>query len=157
LELTYESMVRFMEEYFPVYSEYGQEPATAHRMHDYYTADFVFTGHVGHAEPVVYPSASAFVEFDVSHPSSYERLTPEDLIVDERRGLVCALIKFEFVDRQSGQVLAVERGVSRYHLVLDEDGTIKIKSLLFFPERLPPGVVSGADVFARDRRDRGDG
>ena len=155
MELTYDAMVRFMEEYFPVYSELGQDPETAHRMHDYYAPDFVFTGHVGRPEPVVYPSAAAFIEFDVSHPSSYERLTPDDLAVDERRGVVCALITFEFIDTRSGQVLAVERGASRYQLVLDADGTIRIKSLEFFPERLPPGTLSGAEVFARDRRDGG--
>jgi hypothetical protein len=157
LELTYDAMARFMEEYFPVYSEYAQEQATAHRMHDYYTPDFVFTGHVGYPEPVVYPSAQAFVEFDVSHPSSFERLTPEDLIVDEKRGVVCAIITFEFIDRESGRVLALERGVSRYQLVVDDDGAIKIKSLVFFPERLPPGRLSGAEIFARDWSDRGVG
>jgi hypothetical protein len=151
VELTYDTMVQFMEEYFPVYSEYGQEPATARMMLDYYAPDFVFTGYVGHAEPVVYPSADAFLEFDISHPSSYERLTPEDMAVDERRGIVWALIKFEFVDRQTGQVLVEERGVSQYHLVLDENDTVKIKTLVFFPQRLPPGTLSGTDVFMRDR------
>jgi hypothetical protein len=151
MELIYDDMVKFMEEYFPVYSEYGQEPATAHRMHEYYAPDFVFTGYVGYLEPVVYPSAEAFVEFDLSHPSSYERLTPEDMIVDERRKRISALIKFEFIDKPTGKVLAEERGVSHYQLVLDERGDIKISSIVFFPQRLAPGTRSGADVFARDR------
>jgi hypothetical protein len=153
MELTYEAIVGFMEEYFPVYSEYGQDPATAHRMHDYYAPDFVFTGYVGYPEPVVYPSAEAFVEFDVSHPSSYERLTPEDMTVDERRKVVSVIIKFEFIDRTTGRVLVEEQGVSHYHLVLDDSGAIKIKRLLFFPQRVPPGTLSGADVFLRDRQD----
>ena len=152
MELTYDAMVEFMEEYFPVYSEYGQEPATADRMHDYYAPDFVFIGYVGFPEPVVYPSAEAFVRFDLSHPSSYERLTAEDITVDERRNVVFAIIKFEFVDRKTGEVLAEERGVSQYHLALDENGTIKIKKLLFFPQRVAPGRLSGAEVFMRDRR-----
>jgi hypothetical protein len=151
MELTYNAMAQFMDEYFPVYSEYGQDPATAHRMYDYYAPDFVFTGYVGSPDPVVYPSAEAFIEFDVSHPSSYERLTPEDLAIDERRGVVWALIKFEFVDRETGRVLVEERGVSRYQLALDDCGTIKIKSLLFFPQRLAPGTLSGSDIFLRDR------
>lgn len=157
MELTYDTMVRFMEEYFPVYSDYGQEPATAHRMHEYYAPDFVFTGFVGREEPMVYPSAEAFVEFDVSHPSSYERLTPEDMAIDERRKLAWVLIKFEFIDRETGRVLAVERGVSRYQLVLDENDTIKVKSLLFFPQRLAPGTLSGTDIFLRDQPQSGGG
>ncbi len=83
-------------------------------------------------------------------PSSYERLTPEDMAVDERRKVVWVLIKFEFIDRQTGRVLVEERGVSQYHLVLDESDTIKIEKLLFFPQRLAPGTLSGTDVFLRD-------
>jgi hypothetical protein len=144
---TYEAIAAFMEEYFPVYSEYGQEAATAHRMYEYYTPDFVFTGYVGLPEPVVYPSAEAFVRFDVSHPSTYERLTPEEVMIDERRGAVAAIIRFEFIDRATGTVVLEERGISRYTLTLDKEGRIKIKELLFFPQRTAPGVLTGVDVF----------
>jgi hypothetical protein len=157
VELTYDEVLTFMEEYFPVYSEYGQDPATSQRMHEYYAADFVFTGRVGYPEPVVYPSAEAFVKFDVSHPSSYERLTPEDLAIDVKRGIAYATLKFEFIERATGRVLAVERGVSRYQLALDTQGAIKITSIDFFPERLPPGSLSGAEIFARDWKERGEG
>ena len=40
--------------------------------------------------------------------------------------------------------------MTQYHLVLDENDTIKIKSFLFFPQRLAPGTLSGTDVFMRD-------
>ena len=153
MEMTYEDIVKFMQEYFPVYSDYGQDPATAHRMDDFYAPDFVFTGYVGYPEPVVYPSREAFLAFDVSHPSSYERLTPEALTIDERGRTVFAIIKFEFIDRKTGEVLVVERGATQYQLVLDENGTIKIKSFVFFPQRLAPGTVSGAEVFRRDKRE----
>ena len=151
MELTYDNMVRFMEEYFPLYSEYGQDPATVHRMKDYYTPDFVFTGYVGFPEPLVYPSRDAFLAFDLSHPSTYERLTPEDMTVDERRKVVSVVIKFEFIDRKTGQVLVEERGLTKYQLVMDANDTIKIKQFLFFPQRLAPGILSGTDLFLRDR------
>jgi hypothetical protein len=144
---SYQAIAAFMEEYFSVYSEYGQEAATAHRMYEYYTPDFVFTGYVGLPEPVVYPSAEAFVRFDVSHPSTYERLTPEEVVIDERRGAVAAVIRFEFIDRATGTVILEERGISRYTLTLDEEGRIKIKELLFFPQRTAPGALTGVDAF----------
>jgi hypothetical protein len=150
MELTYDNMVKFMEEYFPVYSVYGQDPATAHRMNDYYTPDFVFTGYVGFPEPLVYPSRDAFLAFDVSHPSSYERLTPEDMTVDERRKIVFVIIKFEFIDRKTGEVLVEERGATQYQLVLDENDSIKVKSFVFFPQRVTPGTLTGTDVFMKD-------
>jgi|WetSurMetagenome_2_1015567.scaffolds.fasta_scaffold18357_2 hypothetical protein len=152
MELTYDSMVAFMRDYFPAYSDFGQDPATVHRMHDYYTPDFVFTGYVGLPEPSVYADRASFLEFDISHPSSYERLTVEDMTVDERRGTVFAIIKFEFVDTSTGAVLAEERGATKYQLVLDEAGTIKVSSFVFFAQRLPQGTLSGTEIFRRDRR-----
>jgi hypothetical protein len=151
VELTYDAMVAFMREYFPAYSDFGQDPATVQKMHEYYTPDLVFTGYTGFAEPTVFPDRTAFLEFDVSHPSSYERLTVEDVTVDERRGVVFAIIKFEYVDRAAGAVLAEERGATQYQLVLDQEGAIKIKSFVFFAQRLPAGALSGTDIFLRDR------
>lgn len=150
MEMTYEQMAAFMEEYFPTYSEYGQDAATAERMNAFYTPDFIFTGHLGFPEPVVYPSREAFLAFDVSHPSSYERLTPVDMTIDERRQTVFAVIKFEFIDRPTGRVLVEELGATQYQLVLDEEGNIKVKSFIFFPQRAVPGALTGTDVFHRE-------
>jgi len=153
MEITYDNIVKWMKEYFPVYSEYGQDPATVQRMNDYYAPDFEFIGYVGAPQgPKVMPSRDEFLRFDISHPSSYERLTPEDITVDDRRKVVVVMIKFEAIDRATGQVLAQEHGVSHYQLVTDENNTIKIKRLLFFPERVPPGTLTIADIFARDNK-----
>lgn len=56
------------------------------------------------------------------------------------------------VDARIVRAFMEERGMSRYQLEQDEDGSIKIKSLLFFPQRLAPETLSGAEVFGRDRR-----
>lgn len=149
--LTYDEMLAFMLDYFPAYSQYGQDPAVVERMHDYYTPDFVFTGYVGLSEPKIYPDRASFLEFDVSHPSSYERLTPVDMTIDERRKTVFAIIKFEFIDTATGAVLAEELGATQYQLVVGEDGAIKVSSFVFFPQRLAPGALSGVEIFARDR------
>jgi hypothetical protein len=74
------------------------------------------------------------------------------MTVDERRKTVFAIIKFEYVDRVTGLVLAEERGATQYQLMLDEDGAIKIKSFTFFAQRLPAGALSGTEIFLRDRR-----
>jgi hypothetical protein len=148
MELTYDNILEFMEEYFPVFSNLGQDPATVHRMEEFFAPDLVFTGWMGFPEgQLVYPDRQAFLDFDVSHPWAFERLTPLDMTIDERRGTVFAMIRFEFVDRETGKVLVEELGNALYHLALDQDGAIKIKKLLFFPQRLAPGVRPGSDVF----------
>ncbi len=149
MELTYDNMVKFMDDYFPVYSEYGQDPATVDMMKDYYAPDFIFTGYIGRPEPITY-TRDTFLEFDVSHPSSFERLTPIDYTIDERRGIVFAIIKFEFIDRNTGDVLVTEQGITQYYLFVDENDTIKIKKFFFYPQRIPVGQVTGSDIFMRD-------
>ena len=65
----------------------------------------------------------------------------EELRKVAARGLSASLI---------GQVLVEERGMSLYHLALDESDAIKIKKLLFFPQRVAPGTLCGSDIFLRD-------
>jgi hypothetical protein len=117
-------------------------------MNDYFAPDLVFTGYMGFPEGLlVYPDREAFLQFDASHPWAFERLTPLDMTVDERRKVVFVIIKFEFVERKSGKVLVEDLGVTQYHLALDDEGTMKIKKLIFFPQRLAPGALTGSDVF----------
>ena len=151
MEMTREGILKFMQGYFAVYGQSGQDCALADRMSDYFTSDFVFTGYLGLPKPVVYRGRDAFLATGAAHPSSYERLTPEQMTIDETQQTVFAIIKFDFIDRKTGQVLVVERGATQYQLMLDENGSIKIKSFVFFPQRVAPGTLTGFDVFQRDR------
>jgi hypothetical protein len=151
MEMTHEGILKFMQGYFAVYGQSGRDGALTDRVSDYFTPDFVFTGYLGLPEPVVCRGRDAFFARSATHPSSYERLTPEEMTIDETQQTVCAVIKFEFIDRQTGEVLVVERGATHYRLVLDEKGSIQIKSFVFFPQRVAPGTLTGSDVFQRDR------
>ena len=150
---TYENIVEWMKDYFRAYSEYGQDTKTAHQMNDHYTPDLEFIAYVGAPQgPIIINSRDDFLRFSTSHPSSYERLTPEDITVDERRNVVVVLIKLEAIDRKTGEVLVKEKGMSHYQLIFDENDTIKVKRLLFFREDLPSGILRISDVFMRDSK-----
>ena len=151
MDLTYDNIVKWMKDYLRVYSEYGQDSATVQRMNDYYAPDLEFITYFG-APPIAIASRDDFLRHAITHPSSYERLTPEDITVDESRKVVVVIIKFEAIDKKTGEVLVQERGISHYQLVLDENNTIKIKKIQFFREDLPPGTLRISDVFRRDRK-----
>lgn len=151
MKMTREGILKFMQDYFAVYSQSGQDRALRDRMSDYFTPDFVFTGYLGLAEPVVHRGRDVFLNRGAAHPTSYERLTPEEMTIDETQQTVFAVIKFEFIDRQTDEVVVVERGATQYRLVLDEKGSIQIKSFDFFPQRVAPGTLTGLDIFQRDR------
>jgi hypothetical protein len=152
MEMTHEAMLTFMQEYFAAYGRAGEDGTLAGHMTPYFAPDFTFIGYLGLPEPVVYQGRDAFLARSAMHPSSYERLTPEEMAIDTKEQTVSVVIKFEFIDRATGEVLAVERGATHYRLALSEESDIQIKGFIFFPQRVAPGTLTGSDVFQRDIR-----
>lgn len=150
MELTYDGIAKYMKEYFEAFNTFGQNPATIHRMDDYFARDFEFIPYVATIPKVV--GRDPWYQVLLSHPSGYEKLTPEDMVIDERRMVVVVLIKAEILDSKTREVLVTKRYFARYPLMLDEKNTIKIKNLQFFWEVLPPGTMEIDDVFDRDRK-----
>lgn len=150
MELTYDNIMKFMQDYFPAYNAYAQDPKTTHRMHDYFAPDFEFIPYVAGLEHTT--DRDEFLSIMSSHPSSYETITLEDIVIDERRRVVVVLAKTEVVDRKTGKVVVEKRYLPSYQLRLDENNTIKIKKIQFFWEVMPPGVPEFYDIFGSDRR-----
>lgn len=148
MELTYDNIVAWMKEYFKAYTAYAQDPKTIHRMYDYFAPDLKFDPYVAGLEHTT--DRDEFLNIMASHPTSYETLTPEDIVIDERRKVVVVLLKAEVTDRKTGEVVVRKTYLPRYQLGLDENNTIKIKSLVFFWEVLPPGALEVHEVFRRD-------
>lgn len=150
MELTYDTIVKYMKDYFETFNTYGQDPKTVHRLDDYYAPDLEFTPYVagiGHST-----GRDEFFRILLSHPSGYEKLTPEEIVVDERRRIAVVLIKAEISDSRTREVLVTKRYFVLYPLVLDENNTIKIKKIQLFWEVLPPRALEISDVFVRDRK-----
>jgi hypothetical protein len=146
MELTYDSIVKWMQDYFKAYSTYGQDPKTVHRMNDYFTPDLEFIPYIAALRGPI-TSRDDFLHVTTSHPSWYETLTPEDITVDEKRKVAVILFKLEVIDRKTGEVVVKKRALSHYQLVLDEKNTIKIKRIRFFWEVLPAGVPEFYDLY----------
>jgi hypothetical protein len=150
MELTYDTIVKWMKDYFDTFNAHGQNPKTIHRMDDYFAPDLEFSPYVA---GVVHTSGrDAFLRVLLSHPSGVEKLTPEDILVDERKKVAVVLIKAEISDSKTREVLVTKRYFVRYPLALDENKNIKIKKIQLFWEVLPPGVMEIDDVFDRDRK-----
>jgi len=81
-----------------------------------------------------------FFRMFTSHPTVYEKFEVEDLAVDERRLVVVALLNVRLFDSKTNEVLLRKHYLPRYQLVLDDSGTLKISTILFFWEAFPPEV-----------------
>jgi len=148
MDLSYDSVMKFFEEYFPAYNAYAQDPETIYRMYDYFAPDFEFIPYVAGLEHTT--TRDEFLGIMSSHPTSYETITADDVFYDERSHTAAVLARTEVVDRNTGEVVVKKSYLPRYHLVLDENDTIKIKGLEFFWEVLPPGALEVHEVFRRD-------
>jgi hypothetical protein len=152
MELTYDNIVGWMKKYFKDYSTSGQDPKTAHRMNDYFAPDLRFIPYIaalGGPEGG-FTSRDEFLRTAKSHSSWYEKLTPEDITVDERRKVAAVQFGMEVINRKTGEVAVKKHAMAHYELVLDENSTIKIKTIRFFWEVLPPGVPEFYDLFKDD-------
>ena len=136
----YNDIVRWMKEYFAAYNAYAQNPETVHRMRDYFTEDVRFVPYIsafGGPENAVNGRDDFFRMF-TGHPTVYEKFEVVDIAVDERRMVVVALLKVALFESKTNEVLLRKHYLPRYQLVLDEEGVLKISTILFFWEAMPP-------------------
>ncbi len=145
--MTRGEIVKWVDEYFDAFNTFGQNPATIHKMDEYFSKDFVFNPFIAHVGKVA--GREEWYGVLTSHPSGIERLTPEDLVIDEERQAFVAQIKAELIDRDTQKLLLTKRYLARYPLI-EEDGKMKIERLDFFWEVLPAGALEIDDVFERD-------
>ena len=130
----YDSIVRFMTEYFPAYSEQGQVAETHHVMDRFYAPDLSFPD-----DGVT--SREQWYQRCLNHPAIQDRITLEHLYVDERQQEVGALARTQAIDRATGEVLLELRMNVFYKLRIDPAGDFKITSVKVFLETEPAKVT----------------
>jgi hypothetical protein len=81
--LTYDEIAQWIDEYFAVFNKYGQDPDQIHRMDEYFAKDFVFNPYIAYIGKV--SGRDEWYKVLTSHPSGIEVLTPEDIVIDEKR------------------------------------------------------------------------
>jgi hypothetical protein len=91
MDFNYDDIMKYMKAYFDTFNKYGQNPDTIHRMDDYFAPDFKFLPYVATIKPT--SGREEWYKVLLSHPSGYEKLTPIDIIYDERQKVVVVLIK----------------------------------------------------------------
>ncbi len=149
MELTYDNTVKWMTEYFETYSRYGQEAATASRMNNYFAEDLRFIPFIaGLGGPEGgFRSRAEFIRTAVAHTGWYERLTPLDMTVDERKKTVVVLFNIDVHDRQKNEVVIKRSAIAHYSLALDDKGSPRIKTIRFFWEVMPKGAPEFFELY----------
>jgi hypothetical protein len=141
VESLYSDIVRFMEEYFPAYSQYAQVLETQHLMNKFYAPELTF-------DDGVVTSRKQWYERCLAHPAVQDKLTLEHLFVDERQKEAGALLKTEAIDRTTGKVLLELKMNVLYNLETDPNKDIKITRVRVFLETDPRKIEKLIQIYA---------
>ncbi len=140
MESIYGDIVRFMEEYFPAYSQYSQVLETQHLMDEFYAADLSF-------DDGVVSSRAQWYERCLAHPAIQDKLSLEHLFVDEKQTEASALLKTQAIERATGEVLLELRMNVLYNLKIEENRDIKITKVRVFLESDPRKAARLAQLY----------
>ena len=141
MESLYGDIVRFMEEYFPAYNQYGQIPETQHLMDKFYAPDLSF-------DDGVVTSRKRWYERCIAHPAVQDKLTLEHLFVDARQKEAGALLRTQAIDRKSGKMLVELKMNVLYNLEIEQNKDIKIKRVRVFLETDPRKIEKLIQIYA---------
>jgi hypothetical protein len=147
MEATYDNIKDFMKRYFADFTAYAQNPLTLSKMHTYLVSELECVSFIPGVALI--SSREEFLHLMSSHPSSRERLTPEEIIIDEKQMIAVVLARTEILDSITGELLVTQKLLPFYHLTF-EDSSIKIKQILIFGEGFKSGSITISDIFKKD-------
>jgi hypothetical protein len=143
---THDEIVNWMNAYFAEYNTSAQNAKTVHRMDAYFAPDFTFIPYMyvfGGPKSAI-TGREAFYNMLTNHPSDYERFIIHDIFVDEQRLVAVAFLEATIYETDTDRVKVRKNYLPLYELKLDDQEALKITTIRFFWEALPPEVDGAA-------------
>jgi len=143
---THEEIVKWMIAYFAEYNASAQNAKTVHRMDTYFAPDFTFIPYMyifGGPQNAI-AGREAFYTMLTNHPADYEKFIVHDVFVDETRLVAVAFLEATIFETGTNRVKVKKNYLPLYELKLDAKGALKIATIRFFWEALPPEVDGAA-------------
>jgi hypothetical protein len=143
---THDEIVKWMNEYFTEYNASAQNAKTVHRMDTYFAPDFTFIPYMyvfGGPQNAI-TGRDDFYNMLTSHPADYEKFIIHDIFVDETRLVAVAFLEATIFETGADRIKVKKNYLPLYELKLDEKGSLKIATVRFFWEALPPEVDGAA-------------
>jgi len=139
MKLKYEDMVTFMQQYCRDYSQWCNDLEAIPKLEQYYTSDFSTKAYM-HLQGRPYPFVANLDQFknfiarnhiDILHE---EKLFPIEILIDERKNKAIMVLKVKKTVKSSSEVFDFD-AIALYQLALDENNSLKIKSLEIITDR----------------------
>ncbi|MGZ3939720.1 MAG: hypothetical protein ACXVBK_13205 [Flavisolibacter sp.] len=141
VESMYDDIKRFIQEYFPAYSQYGQVAETHRIMDKFYDPEVSF-------DDGMVTGRDQWYEMCLAHPAIQDKLTVEHLFIDEKQKEVGALLKAQAIDRATGGVQLELKMNVLYNIRIDQKKDMKITKVRVFLESNPSKVAKLFQLYA---------
>ena len=135
MEFTYANIRKWFDNYFADFNRCNGDPKTVPNMEKYFTKDLQFISYILNVKR---PDDRKGLLKTMVHPGLLEELTPEDIIIDEKRKAVAVILRVQFKEESTRTLFPVKHNCAHYHLVENKNGKLKIRKILYFTEHRPP-------------------
>jgi hypothetical protein len=136
MELTYDNIVKWFNEYYAAFDKNAGPLETVPNMEKYFAPDLEFWPY--NMAGTTQPSSREDLLMTMIHPGLHEELTPQEYVIDLKRMVVVVCFQLQFNDEPSGRVWPAKLASCHYHLRQDEEGELKITKIIYFTERASP-------------------
>jgi len=143
---THDGIVKWMNAYFAEYNASAQNAKSVHRMDTYFAPDFTFIPYMyvfGGPQNAI-TGREAFYNMLTNHPADYEKFIVHDIFVDETRMVAVAFLEATIFETGTNRVKVKKNYLPLYELKLDDKNALKIATIRFFWEALPPEIDGAA-------------
>ena len=152
MELTYDNVIKWFDDYFDAFNVNEGDPDRAQRMREYFVPDLEFYSYnVAEEEK---PFGVERLIGAIEHPGFHEVFRPQYYVYDERQKILVAQLELQFTETSTGTVFPPKMASAHYHLVQDADQNLKIKKVLYFVEATSPDEPSILDRMRKYRQEQ---
>lgn len=148
MEFTHGNVRKWFDDYFADFNRCNGDPRAVPNMEKYFTEDLQFISYI---LDVKRPDDRKGLLKSMVHPGLLEELTPEDIIIDEKRKAVAVILRVQFTEKSTGTVFPAKHNCAHYQLVEDSNGELKIKTISYFTEHRPPDEPNMKDLMKKYR------
>ena len=136
MEITYDNLVKWFDEYFAAFNKNAGPLETVPNMEKYFAPELEFWPY--NMPDTTQPSSREDLLRTMIHPCLHEELTPKEYFIDLKRLVVVVKFQLQFNDEPSGKVWPAKLASCHYYLKQDENGELKITKIVYFTERASP-------------------
>ena len=152
MELTYDNVIKWFDDYFAAFNEYEGNPETAKNMAKYFVPELEFYSYNVHDEKR--PTGRDHLIRAIEHPGFHEVFRPQDYIYDEKKMMLVAQLELQFTEVSTGTVFPPKMASAHYYFKLDENKDLKITKILYWVEAMNPNEPSILDRMRKYRQEQ---